>query len=310
MKRMIRIISAAAAALMIMSGCEKIEDTPAINENGLSGASSVEETETEPVLEERDRTIDTDKEFVIDDAKLFSSSDYSALNEHTAWLAHTFKINAAVVTADDLGGKDPQEYAEDCYEKLYGGSNGIMLLINNDSGEDFLLRKGAPSLFITDSDAELLFSEISPLLVTEKYKEAADKALDYAELSLPEFAADRTNKMTNEEITEVNNILSGVNNDSESLSMIFIGDIGERKISDYAKEQADKYLEGGLDRAIMVVNVQTGEYCICAKGSLSILEEKQAEIKESISGCLSTSGGKKVFDYRSAADIFSKFSPE
>ena len=309
MKKIIRIISVVTAALMIMSGCEKIEDKPTVNENGLNDASSGEEAETQPELEERDRTIDTDKEFVIDDAKLLSDSDYSALNEHTAWLAHAFKINAAVVTTDDLGDKNVQEYAESYYEKLYSSSNGIMLLINNDTGEDFFLRKGAPSLFITDSDVELLFSEISPLLVTENYKEAADRVLDAAELSLPEFAADRTNKMTKEEITEVNNILSEVNSDSESLSMIFIGDIGEKKISDYAKEQADKYLEGGLNHAIMVVNVQTGEYYISAKGSLSSLEEKQSGIKESISGCLSTSDGKKIFDYRSAADIFSKFSP-
>lgn len=307
MNRLLKTISAALTVSLILTGCDKIEDKPVNNDGEIAEASSVAE-ETEPTLPVRDRTIDVSTEFVFDDAKALSSSDYDALNEYTAWISRTFKINAAVVIADDIGDKTAEEYASEYYNELYSGSNGVMLLVNNDTGADYILRKGAPSLFISESDIEMLFSEISPLLVTESYKDAINQSLELIELSLPEFAIDRTNKMSAEEITAVNDILAGVSGDDESLSMIFIGDIGEKKISDYAKEQSDKYFDDGENSALMTVNTQSGEYYICAQGDLSSLEDNQGDIKDSISGCLTEEDGKKSFDYTDAADIFVNFS--
>lgn len=306
MNNFLKIISALSAALLLLSGCDKIEDKP-VNNDEISEQSSAAE-ETEPTLPERDRTIDTSTEFVFDDAKVLSSSDYDALNEYTAWISKTFKINAAVVTTDDMGDKTAEEYANDYYSELYGGSNGVMFLVNNDTGKDYILRKGAPSLFISGSDIEMLFSEISPLLVTGSYRDAINQTLEFIEISLPEFAIDRTNKMSAEEITAVNDILAGASGESESLSMIFIGDIGEKKISDYAKEQSEKYFEDGGSSAIMVVNTQSGEYYICSQGDMSSLEENQGDIKDSVLGCLTETDGKKSFDFKAAADIFVNFA--
>lgn len=307
MKKILKIFSASLAALLLLTGCDKIEDKPVNNDAEISEQSSAAE-ETEPTLPERDKTIDTSTEFVFDDAKALSSSDYDALNEYTAWLSKTFRINAAVVITDDMGDKTAEEYASDYYTDLYGGSNGIMFLVNNDTGKDYILRKGAPSLFISGSDIEMLFSEISPLLVTGNYKDAINQTLQLIELSLPEFAIDRTNQMTAEEITAVNDILSGVSGENANLSMIFIGDIGEKKISDYAKEQSDKYFIDGENSAIMVVNTQSGEYYICSQGELSSLEKEQESIKDLVSGCLTGTDGKKTFDFTAAADIFVNFT--
>lgn len=307
MNKLLKIISASLASLLLFAGCEKIEDKPVNNDGEIADISSAAE-ETDPTLPERDRTIDTSKEFVFDDAKALSSSDYDALNEYTAWLSKTFKINAAVVTTDNMSDKSAEEYANDYYSELYGGSNGVMFLVNNDTGKDYILRKGAPSLFISDSDIEMLFSEISPLLVTENYKDAINHTLGLIELSLPEFAIDRTNKMTAEEITAVNDVLAGVSGENTRLSMIFIGDIGEKGISDYAKEESDKYSEDGENSAIMVVNTQSGEYYICSQGDLSSLEKAQEDIKDAVSGCLTDTDGKKSFDFTAAADIFVNFA--
>lgn len=307
MNNFLKIISALSAALLLLTGCDKIEDKPVNNDAEISEQLSAAE-ETEPTLPERDRTIDTSKEFVIDDAKVLSSSDYDALNEYTAWLSKTFKINAAVVIADDIGDKTAEEYTNDYYTELYGGSNGVMFLVNNDTGKDYILRKGAPSLFISDSDIEMLFSEISPLLVTGNYKDAINRTLELIELYLPEFAIDRTNKMSAEEITAVNDILSGASGEGESLSMIFIGDIGEKEISDYAKEQSEKYFGDGESSVIMVVNTQSGEYYICSQGDMSSLEKNQSDIKDSVLGCITEKDGKKSFNFTAAADIFVNFT--
>ena len=58
----------------------------------------------------------------------------------------------------------------------------------------------------------------------------------------------------------------------------------------------------------MVVNTQSGEYHICSQGELSGLEKEQESIKDSVSGCLTETDGKKSFNFTAAADIFVNFA--
>lgn len=309
MKKLVIMISAIISVQLLFSACDKINDKEVINGGADISEYSSEGDETrEPTLAQRDRSADAETDFVFDDAGLLSESDYSKLNEYTAWLSETFKINVAVVTASDIGGKTPEEYASDYYNELYGGSNGVVFLVNDDTGEDYLLRNGVPSLFISESGIEMLFSEISPLLVTGQYSDAVQRTLEYIELSLPEFAIDRTNELSKEDILDVNDILSSACGDDESLSMIFIGDIGDRKIEDYAEEQADKYFKDGSDCALMIVNTEKGEYYICGQGSFSSLEEGLDSIGDSVAECMTEADGKKSFDYLKSAEIFANFA--
>lgn len=288
----------------MVTGCEDVKDKAADNSAEESKVVEVTVAE-EPTLPERDRTADTDSEYVTDDEKILSPDDYSAINEYAAWFSRTFKINACVRITPDIGEKSPKEYADDYYKKKYGDSAGIMLLINNDTGEDIFLRKGTPSKFISDSDVEMLIAEISPLLVTENYRDAVNKAFELAELSLPEYAVDLTGKMTAEEITAANDILRA---SEENLSVVFLSSTGKKKISDFAKDRAEKYLDGDDDGALLFVNTQSGEYAVCAQGRFSGSEESQKELKTDITGCISIKDGKKSFDYSSAAEIFVNFA--
>lgn len=310
MKKLIIMISAIISVQLLLSACDKIKDKEVINGGADIAEASVGDETQEPTLAQRERTADTDSEFVFDDAKLLSKAEYKELNEYASWLSETFKINAAVVTVSDIGEKTSEEYTADYYNELYGSSNGIMFLVNDDTGEDYLLRKGAPSLFISDSGIEMLFSEISPLLVTEKYFDAIKKTLEYIELSLPEFAVDRTNKLSKEDIIDINDILSSACGDGESLSMIFIGDIGDKKLEDYAGEQSDNYFKESSDAAIMIVNTENGEYHICAQGSFKSLEDDFKNISSSVAECLTEKDGQKSFDCIKSADIFVKFAKQ
>lgn len=310
MKKLVIMISAIISVQLLLSACDKIKDKEVINGGAdISEASAGEETQ-EPTLAQRERTAYTDSEFVFDDAGLLSNAEYKELNEYAAWLTETFKINAAVVTASDIGEKTSEEYTTDYYNELYGGSNGVMFLVNDDTGEDYLLRNGAPSLFISDSGIEMLFSEISPLLVTEKYSDAIQKTLEYIELNLPEFAVDRTNKLSKEDILNINEKLSKACGGGESLSMIFIGDIGDKKLEDYAVEQADKYFKDSSDAALMIVNTETGEYHICAQGNFRALEDDSENISTSVAECLTETDGQKSFDCIKSADVFVKFAKQ
>lgn len=122
MKKLVIMISAIISVQLLFSACDKINDKEVINGGADISEYSSEGDETrEPTLAQRDRSADAETDFVFDDAGLLSESDYSKLNEYTAWLSETFKINAAVVTASDIGGKTPEEYASDYYNELYGG---------------------------------------------------------------------------------------------------------------------------------------------------------------------------------------------
>lgn len=310
MKKLLKIISITLASTLILCGCDKIEDKSVSNKSAeVSGnAEESSEEKVEATLAERDRTVDTDTEFVFDDAKVLSTSDYDILNDYTSWISKTFKINAAVVTTSDIGDQTAEEYASDYYSELYDESNGIMFLVNNDTGTDYILRKGVPSLLISDSDIETLFSEISPMLVTGNYKDAINQTLELIELSLPEFAIDRTNKLDKDKIISINDTLAAGCSDGESLSIIYVGDIGEKKISDYAKDASEKYFSSDFNSALMVVNTQNSEYSIYSQGSLSELSDSQDDIKDSVAKCLTETDDKKSFDYAKIADVFVRFA--
>ncbi len=308
MKKTLKIISATLALSLLLCGCNKIEDK-IIEQSSVESQEDAQDIkeEVEATLAQRDRTFNTSTDFVFDDAKVLSDSDYSQINEYTAWLSKAFKLNIAVAITSDLADQTQEEYAAAYYKELYGSSNGILFLVNNDTGDDYILRKGVPSLFIENADIETLFLNISPLLVTGKYKEAINQTLELIELSLPEFAIDRTNSLEKAEILSINDKLYSSCSDGESLSVIYVGNIGEKDISDYANEQAEKYLDDS-NSALMVVCTETGEFHICANGSFSGLSESQESIKDSIAQCLSGNDDKISFDYSKAADIFVKFA--
>ncbi len=309
MKKRLLAVSAVAVFALTLCGCNKIEDKKVStqNENIVENSATNVVEVTEPTLAERQRTVNTDKDFVFDDAGVLSDSDYNSLNERTAWLSKTFKINASVVITDDIGDKSPKDFAEEYYQKLYKGSNGVMFLVNNHTGKDYILRKGTPSLFIQNSSVDMIFSEISPMLVTNKYSDAIIKVLELLEMNLPEHAIDRTNKMTREDISAVNDILSSACGENEDISVIFIGDIGEKSVEEHAKEQAEKYFCENSDSVLMTVNVQTGECYICSQGAFEEIQNTQKNIYQLVMDCVVENNDEKSFNYDALADIFVKF---
>lgn len=305
-----RLLFISFAVAVLMCGCNKSDAEPVSTQSSNivenSESSAVVETQ-EPTLAERDRTVDTSKEFVFDDAGVLSSAEYKALNERAAWLTKTFKTNISVVIADNIGEKSAKEYAEEYYKEFYGNSNGIMFLVNNDTGNDYILKKGAPSLFIENSSVEMLFTEISPMLVTGNYNDAITRTLEFLEMHLPEYAIDRTNKMNREDILAVNEIISAACGENESISLIFTRNIGEKSVEEYAKEQAGKYFDEGCDSVLMTINTDNGECYICGQGSFEEIEKNQKNVYELISGLVVENDDENSFDYDGAADIFVKF---
>lgn len=302
----ITLIAALCCFTIMFSGCESIKDSKSANadlsessaettsENDSSDESSGEE------LSSRDRDIDTDSEYVFDDAKILSDSQRDEINTYAAWISRTFKINAGVVTTDDIGDSKPSEYAEEYYNDLYSG-NGILFLVNNDTGNDCFYRKGFPSKFITDSDIEMLFAEISPMIVTGDYYSAIENVLETAELKLPEYLTDSTNTLEKKDISDINEKIKDAAGDN-SMNLFLTGNTGDSTTEDYARELFSKYYDKNSDSAMLVVNINDGSSYICASGNLKYMTDKQEDIQSEIKKCINSDDSS--FDASKAADSF------
>ena len=234
-----------------------------------------------------------------------NSSDESSEEElrprDTAWLAKTFKINAAVVITDNIGDKEPDKYAEEYYNDLYSG-DGILFLLNNDTNTDYIYRKGFPSKFIADDDIEMLFAEISPLLVKGDYMSAAKRVLETAELKLPEYITDKSGTLSKEEISELNGKLKDAAGEN-GLNVYLVNDIGEQSIEDYANEKFnDYYAVSSSSNAMLVINTANGDCFVCTSGSMGYLSDSQEDIQKAVRSCIKESDGKKTLDCMSAVD--------
>lgn len=300
-----KLICAALLCLItaVFVSCNEIKET-----NGsISGSDSVKQNDdssnesSEEELRPRDREINTDKDFVFDDAGVLSANELKNLNTYTAWLAKTFKINAAVVITDNIGDKEPDKYAEEYYSDLYSG-DGFLFLLNNDTNTDYIYRKGFPSKFINDDDIEMLFSEISPLLVKEDYISAVKYVLETAEKKLPEYFTDKSGILSKEEISELNEKLKETAGEN-GLNVYLVNDIGEQSIEEYSnKKFIDYYVESSDSNAMFVINTANGDCFVCTSGSMGYLSDSQEDIQKAVKSCIKESDGKKILDCMSAVD--------
>lgn len=300
-----KLICAALLCLIaaVFVSCNEIKET-----NGsISGSDSVKQNDdssnesSEEELRPRDREINTDKDFVFDDAGVLSANELKNLNTYTAWLAKTFKINAAVVITDNIGDKEPDKYAEEYYSDLYSG-DGFLFLLNNDTNTDYIYRKGFLSKFITDDDIEMLFSEISPLLVKEDYISAVKYVLETAEKKLPEYFTDKSGILSKEEISELNEKLKETAGEN-GLNVYLVNDIGEQSIEEYSnKKFIDYYAESSDSNAMFVINTANGDCFVCTSGSMGYLSDSQEDIQKAVKSCIKESDGKKILDCMSAVD--------
>lgn len=284
--------------ITISVGCsnEKASDT-------LSESEAVEtatEQEKKP-LESRVREIDTENTCVYDDSLVLTDAEYDSLNSYTAWFSQTFKINAAIVLTDDIGDSSPEEFAKNYYENYYSG-DGLLFLINNDTGNDYLYRKGVPAKLISDSDTQMLYAEISPMLALEEYSAAAGKVLETAETLLPEHFTDRTGKLDAEKINSIDQYIR--ENSDENICIYYVSGTGDEKIEDFSQKRLDMFYEENTDAALLVIDGTNGNNYLCLSGNMNYLSDSRAEITKAVKDCFDKENG---MDIEEAAKSFMEF---
>lgn len=302
------IISLCTLTAIVLAGCNQISES-AISPQG--SATSQEETSVQPEAEEsteglsqRDRKIDTDQEHILDLCKALSSKETDELNTYAAWIEKTFKVRVAVVITDDLEKSAPDKYAKNIYSELYGKEAGILFLVNNETGNDIIYRKGYPSNFISDSDIESFLLEVSPLLVTGNAFDPIQRFFETAEAHLLEFAADYSGTLDKKKLTEVNDSISEYAEEGENISVIYISGTGDRKMPEYAEELSKRFFGKDEDSALMVANVKNGEVYFIGSGKYAPISDINEDSAKDFSEYLKESGDKKVYDAAGSSKKF------
>lgn len=123
--------------------------------------------------------------------------------ETAAGLAQTYQIHAGVVITDQLDGKEPSAAAQECYDVLYGkDSSGFLVLINNDTGQDFVYTSGVCSLYLTEDKIGYAIAQATDPLVQGDYGTGVSRLLELGELC-PRGIYDRSNLLNREQTDTV-----------------------------------------------------------------------------------------------------------
>jgi len=300
MKKLLSLLLICCLATAFTGCSDKAKETDVSGiVDKLSESTEKSEKET---LENREREIDTDNQHVFDDSLILTDTEYDSLNSYIAWFSKAFKINAAVVLTDALGDSEPSDYAKNFYESNYSG-DGILLLINNDTNEDYVYRRGVPSKFISDSDVQMIFAEISPMLVLEDYNAAAQRVFEQAELKLPEHFTDRTGTLEKEDIKSYNDYIEE-NRKSNKICVYYINGTGDETMEEFAQRRFEMFYEGDEDIALLVIDGENGENYLYLSGEMGYLLTSKPEIYEAVKSCYSLDEGmdlenaiKKFMEY-------------
>ena len=91
---------------------------------------------------------------IIDNADLLDAAEESALEETARLLRETYDMDVVILTVNSLGGKTPQEYADDYYdENGYGcgvEKSGLLLLISMEERDWYISTSGDAIYALTD----------------------------------------------------------------------------------------------------------------------------------------------------------------
>ena len=87
---------------------------------------------------------------VYDDGELLSETELSTLSESIDTFAEKSGWNVYALTTEDAGGKTSQAYADDFYDEMVPGTDGLALLIDMDNREITVSTSGIAIRYLTD----------------------------------------------------------------------------------------------------------------------------------------------------------------
>lgn len=117
-------------------------------------------------------TVSAQTSFVQDDSSLLSKEQYDALNTQMQTYQKEFGLSIGFVSADDLGGKSIEDFAQAYYSQSGYGNDCALLVICENEGQWYIYTNGLCATQITDADAAQIGAAMLDDLQTGAYYEA------------------------------------------------------------------------------------------------------------------------------------------
>lgn len=160
-----------------------VHETPEINLGGAEETAPATEPATEAATQAEKKPAEKiepqEGKFVYDNAGVLTDEALSACTDIAKELYEDYLINAAVVTTGNLDGKSVYDFAADAYNTIYNGrGSGLLLVINEDSGNDYLYRSGSCGVFVDDDTVNSEFFWATKDIVAGDYQSAALRIME------------------------------------------------------------------------------------------------------------------------------------
>ena len=102
---------------------------------------------------------------VFDLCTQLTGDEKSKLEKQAADTSKQINMHVAVVIINDLGSKTPMVYADDFYDEKYGiNTDGVLLLINLDTGVDWISTSGTGLNYYSDARIDKMFDEMEAFM--------------------------------------------------------------------------------------------------------------------------------------------------
>lgn len=158
-----------------------LQEIPEIDSEIPENPESVEEPEIIPELEEtipetvpenplRERVNASNSEnvFLIDENQVLPESDFAYYEEFLR------DQNIHVLITDHLDGYAPEQFAQYYYQALSGDSEGMLILINNDTYQDSYYLSGSYDTEYYRERIEISLLQATPCLVERRFADALE----------------------------------------------------------------------------------------------------------------------------------------
>jgi len=159
LKKILLSIIGALLFSTMLAGCKSVSPQQS-QENSqpptmaAATAASITEPAAENTSAPKIRLIEpAEGVYVYDNAGILSKDTVSKCNDYAEWASKTYGLNIGVVTTDNIGSLTPKDFARVNFEHIYPTvDNGLLVLINNATFDDYVYRKGIAETYISDTD--------------------------------------------------------------------------------------------------------------------------------------------------------------
>lgn len=251
-------------------------------------SQSAPETETTENAEETQKATDTkqpvedpnrENPHIFDEMGLLSEQDVRALSDAADGLAGKYAMHVAVVLTEELDGTSPAQFAAQYYCELYEkDSTGFLVLVNNESGEDYVYTSGACSLYLEEAAIRLAVAQATPMLVEGAFRQGIEHLLNLGNL-MPELVYDSAGILSREQFEGFLNEAKALNDETKKRCGVLLVRSVEVNEGQEAQEVMLSYADAQLQQlqldCLLVASVDDGR---CAVSGTEDAEELSAEL--------------------------------